>query len=127
MSVVNEFKAKAVRISSDPKQVWIIDPQGNRYLFPFDIYCHVRPMATKFNFFFDFKTAKLLCVYQDLSTKEYQCGVMKFWVEKDTPVPSAHWLSNMHSLMVLIQEQFAEQLADHTIDQIINSSESESV
>ena len=128
MSIVNEFKTKTVRLMNDPKQALLIDASGNRFVFPYDIYCHVRPMATKFNFFFHFATGKLLVLYVDpMSSGTFECGIMKFWVERDRPVPAAHWLSNMGTLMNLIAEQFNEQLASYTLDQIINSPDSQSV
>jgi hypothetical protein len=130
MSVVNEFKVKSVRYSSDPKQVDMIDESGNQSIFVFDFYCHDRPTATKFNFFFNMHNKQLLIIYGNNGSHKaslYECGLMRFWVSGDVPIPSCNWLQNMPELMNNICEQFAEQLASFTIDQIINSSESESV
>jgi len=130
MSVVNEFKVKNVKYGSDPKQVYMIDEHGNRSVFVFDFYCHDRPMATKFNFFFNMHNKQLLIVYGSNGShraETYECGLMKFWVSGDMPVPSCNWLQNMPELMNNISEQFKEQLASFTIDQIINEPDYESV
>jgi len=128
MSVVNEFKAKQVVYGSDPKQVYLLDESGNRSVFAFDIYCHARPMATKFNFFFNVSAGKMLIIYEDRTREsKYECGLLRFWITKDEPVPSCAWLQNTDQLMKLISDQFKEQFAAYTIDQIINSSDSESV
>ena len=131
MSVINEFKVKSIRYLLDPKEVHMTDEQGNRSVFTFDIYCRARPMATEFHLFFDMHSKKLLITYRrpvwEEKEEKFECGVMRFWITNDAPIPSCSWIKNQDHILRFIDDQFKEQLAAFTINQIINSSKSKSV
>lgn len=125
MSVVNEFSAKDVRFSADPKLVYILDELGNRSVFAFDIHCSIQPMSIQYHIFFNMSTKNVLITYKSRhgsGAMRHTCGLMKFWVENDSPVLSSQWFLNIDALIKLIQPSFSEQLASYVLDEIINSA-----
>jgi len=121
MSAAQEYQVKSARFGTDPKLVYMIDEFGNRFTFPFDIHCKTQPMSTTVHFFFDLKQSKLLVLYKDPIKSSFECGVMRFFIKDDIPMPTLHWLSNMEDLVSRITPEFRDQYASYLIDQEINS------
>lgn len=119
--VVNEFDATSIKLCADPKVVYLKDLSGAGSVFPYDIYCQLVTF-NKIHFFFHFSTSRVLITFANVST--HKCGLMRFWMHDDEPIPAADWIFNMSAMIKTIQPQFSEQFAAYTLDKIINADDS---
>ena len=123
LSVVNEFEATKVLVSSEQKKVWMSDSRGFgiNTSFEFDFFCKAVGVVNAY-FFFNAKVSKCLVVMKSPDAAGYfRCVLMKFWVESEMPVLSARWYLEQDKVISAIANEFKEKYASYLLDNIINS------
>ena len=125
MSVVNQFDADSIRYSNAERKTYLRGRHIPDYTFPFTFFCVTKAINPKCWTFFDFISGRCLLVMMSPNSSgsgsNYSCSVLRFWVENDLPVLSAHIFDNQKKLIDDLSQQFREAYAAYTLDNIINS------
>lgn len=116
--VVQEYKAKTIKLSEEQKTLYIVDEYGHQYIFKFTFYCKANATFIAFNM----ETKAMLAFYRSYVSDGFACVSMKFWLdENEMPKQAASYFTNWSDIVANIYQEFKEKHASYQLDSIINS------